>query len=150
MRSSRDVYQKLREVKFHHLIRLYKKHLRKIPLNCRYNYIYKFQGEDDKSIEIQLCLLHQPEVDLKSGIFPHLIDVCQEPKHCVNCNAFALRHTKESIKQIFELELKNQKIKQEKYSDVCALEWVLNSTEIPPVGWLRKLKEDFISFLGAP
>jgi hypothetical protein len=153
MRSPREVYQKLREVKFRYLIKLYKKYLRKIPENCRYNYVYKFEGENEKTVEIQLCLLHQPEVDMKAGVFPNLIDVCQEPKHCVNCNAFIFRHTKNSIKQIFELELTNQKVKQEKYPDICALEWVLGSTEIPPLSWIRKFllkfKEDFRSFLGA-
>jgi hypothetical protein len=140
MKSPRDVYQKLREVKYHHLIRLYKKFLKKIPDNCRYNVAYKFPS-DKNTIELRLCLLHQPNLDLKAGIFPHLVDVCQEPAHCVNCNAFVLKHTKESIKTLLEEELKDQNIKQEKYADVCALEWVLEQSiiGIPPFIWIQKI-----------
>lgn len=124
VRNVREIYIKLREVKHFHLVKLYKKFLKKIPSNCKYNYPYKF-SIDNKDVEIRLCLLHQPSLDLKSGITPHLIDLCQEPVHCINCNAFLFKHTKESIKKDFEEELKDQKIKTEKYPDVCALEWVL-------------------------
>jgi len=140
MRSSRDVYQKLREVKYHHLVKLYKKLLKKIPDNCRYNYPYQFPS-DSRTVELRLCLLHQPNLDLKSGVYPHLVDVCQEPMQCINCNAFVLKHTKESLKDLFEVELKDQKIKQEKYPDVCALEWVLEQSVvgIPFFSWLQEI-----------
>jgi len=139
MRSSRDIYQKLREVKYRHLIELYKRYFKKIPDNCRYNFIYQFPT-DLGMVKLRLCLLHQPDLDLKSGVYPHLIDVCQEPKHCVNCNAFVLKHTKDSLKKMLEEELSDQKIKQEKYPDVCALEWVMEQSVIgiPPLTWLQK------------
>ena len=91
--------------------------------------------------EIRLCLLHQPHTDLKAGVFPHLIDLCQETKDCINCNAFILRHTKESVKNIFEMELSNRKIKEEKYPDICALDWVLGepSFKIKPLSFFRKI-----------
>jgi hypothetical protein len=130
MRNTRAVYQKLREVKYFHLIQLYKRYLKKIPENCTYNCSYKFSSNGGVENEIRLCLLHQPHTDLKVGVFPHLIDLCQETKDCVNCNAFILRHTKESVHKIFELELSNQKVKQKKYPDICALEWVMEKSMI--------------------
>lgn len=137
MRNAREIYIKLREVKYHYLIKLYKKLLKKIPTNCKYNHPYKFAA-DSKEIEIRLCLLHQPNVDLKSGVFPHLIDLCQEPLHCINCNAFIFKHTKESIKEKFNNELKDPKVKAEKYPDICALEWTLDEKPVE-LKWLDNL-----------
>lgn len=137
MKNVRSVYQKLREVKYHHLTRLYKKYLKKTSQNCKYNYTYKITEKH----EIGLCLLHQPEVDLSKGIYPNLIDVCYLPEHCINCNAFINKYSKEDIKKIFEEELQDQKIKSKKYPDICALEWVLEQSVIgiQPFNSLQKI-----------
>lgn len=144
MRNTREIFLKLREVKYHYLIKLYKQLLKKIPSNCKYNYPYKFTTDNGKEVEIRLCLLHQPNTDLSSGIFPHLIDVCQEPHHCVNCNAFIFRHTKESIKKDLEDELigSDPKTKAQKYPDICALEWVMETpvNSLKPINWFGRLK----------
>jgi len=140
MKTAREAYLKLREVKYHHLVNLYKQYLKKIPSNCRYNYAYKFSSDNNQA-EIKLCLLHQPNLDLNAGVFPHLVDVCQEPKHCISCNAFILRHTKDSVKDCFEKELQNIKIKASKYPDICALEWVLEqASDTVPLNWFKKIK----------
>jgi hypothetical protein len=152
MKNVRDVYQKLREVKYHYLIKLYKKYLKKVPSNCRYNYLYTnfpLNGNDFQP-SISLCLLHQPDLDLKSGIFPHLVDICQEPKHCINCNAFVFKHTKESIKEHLEGQLKDPKIRAANYPDICALEWVLERTPesgIEPVSFIKKIWIKFKFFI---
>lgn len=144
MKNPREIFIKLREVKYHYLIKFYKQFLKKIPVNCLYNHLYKFTAENGKEVEIYLCLLHQPHINLDSGIFPHLIDICQEPYHCINCNAFVFKHTKESIKEDFEEELKTAepKIKAQKYPDICALEWVLDfsSTTIKDLNLFEKIK----------
>lgn len=140
MRNVRAVYQKLREVKYHHLVKLYKKYTRKIPENCKYNYPYKITSETGASVEIRLCLLHQPEIDLKSGIFPHLVDICQEQEHCTNCNAFVNRYTKEEMKKLLEAELNGPRTKELLYPDICALEWVMEQSEgIPGFRWIEKM-----------
>jgi hypothetical protein len=128
MRNARELYLKIRDVKYHHVTKLYKKLLRKIPENCKYNYPYKVTGDDGAVVEIRLCLLHQPELDLKSGIFPHLIDICQEQKHCISCNAFVLRYTKDTIKEKFETDLKNKTYKEKNYPEICALEWAMGDS----------------------
>ena len=141
MKNTRAVYQKLREIKYYHLVLLYKRYLKRLPENCKYNCPYRFSSNGGTETEIRLCLLHQPHTDLKAGVFPHLIDLCQETKDCINCNAFILRHTKESVKNIFEMELSNRKIKEEKYPDICALDWVLgeSSFKIKPLSFFRKI-----------
>jgi len=141
MKNTRAVYQKLREIKYYHLVLLYKRYLKRLPENCKYNCPYRFSSNGGTETEIRLCLLHQPHTDLKAGVFPHLIDLCQETKDCINCNAFILRHTKESVKNIFEMELSNRKIKEEKYPDICALDWVLGepSFKIKPLSFFRKI-----------
>ena len=140
MRSAHAVYRKLREVKHRHLVELYRKYLRKVPANCRYNYVYTFTGEDNVEHQIRLCLLHQPDTKgLETGIFPNLVDVCQEPSHCCQCNAYLCKHSKESVREIFEEEIKNIKTKTKKYPDICALEWVLEKSVvgIPPLTWIQ-------------
>lgn len=142
MKNVRSVYQKLREVKHHHLKKLYKLYSRKIPINCKYNHGYEISMTDNKmKTEIRLCLLHQPNLDMRSGIYPHLIDICQYPHQCSNCNGFILKYSKEMVKEIFEEELKNIKVKEKKYSDICALEWVLEQSVIglPPFSTIQKM-----------
>jgi len=145
VRNTREIFLKLREVKYHHLIKLYKQFLRKIPSNCKYNAPYTFSADGGKTVEIRLCLLHQPNVDLKLGVFPHLIDLCQEPAHCINCNAFIFKHTKDSIKEDFEKELLDLKLKAQKYPDVCALEWAMESSATTKaLNWFEKLRALFL------
>jgi hypothetical protein len=136
MRTAGAVYKKLREVKFHHLVVLYKKLLKKSPENCTYNKFYVFTGSDGKKHEIRLCMLHQEQ-----GVQLHLIDVCQAGEDCADCNAFVLKYSRENIKKILENELSNKKIKETKYPDICALEWVLerSAVGITPVGWIQAL-----------
>ena len=138
MRSSGATYRKLKEVKFRHLVELYRKYLKKSPLNCRYNQRYVFLGNDEKEHEIRLCMIHQ---DPDKGIAPHLLDVCQTDSDCVNCDGFIPKYTKDEIKEIFEQELSKRKIKEAKYPDICALEWVLERSVVglPPISWIQKL-----------
>ena len=131
MRTPGTIYKKLREVKYRHLINLYRKYLRRTPENCKYNYQYIFTGSDGYKHEIRLCLLHQEIPDLGSDIQLNLVDVCSEPKHSIDCNGFILRHNKEDIKKILENELQDTDLKLKKYPDICALEWVL---ERPALG----------------
>lgn len=140
MRNTRAIYQKLREVKYLHLTKLYKKYLKKTPENCTYNRSYKFMS-DGSEHEIRLCMLHQPELKIEAGVYPHLIDVCQELNHCINCNAFVLKYSKEDIKKLLEEEYNDKKLKERKYPDVCALEWVLEQSVIgtPPFTTLQKI-----------
>jgi hypothetical protein len=137
MKSARAISQKLREVKYHHLVKFYKKYLKKSPENCLYNYPYQFVS-DNEDHEIHLCLLHQPNLDLKTGVFPHLIDICQEMKHCQNCNAFLLKYNKDNVKRLFDEELNNKNLKEKKYPDICALEWVLEQP-VSDISWIQKI-----------
>jgi hypothetical protein len=109
MRTAGAIFRKLKEAKFRHWVVLYKNLFRKTPENCKYNYGYQFKGSDNKFYEIKLCLLHQENVDLKAGIHPHLIDVCQVEENCIECNAFINRYSKEDIKALYleELNTKN-------------------------------------------
>ncbi len=136
MKNVRAVYTKLRDVKHVHLVKFYKKLLNRIPENCKYNYKYTIVGK----APVRLCLLHQPDVNLENGIFPHLIDVCQDAQHCKNCNAFVPKLNKKDIQELFEHRLKNIKLKEREYPDLCALEWVLEKSVlgIPPLNHVQK------------
>jgi len=127
MRSPGSVFKKLKEVKYRHLTLFYKKYFKKIPENCKYNYKYEFMSDGQKK-QIRLCLLHQENTDSLVGLDLKFIDVCEQMHHCSRCDAFIFRYTKEDIKSIFEEELSNQSIKEKKYPEICALEWVLEKS----------------------
>ena len=139
MRSSGAVYRKLKEAKFRRLVNLYKKLFRRIPDNCGYNYEYKFTGSDNKPYTIKLCMIHQNYIDFEKS--SHLIDVCQTAADCEQCDAFLPRYTKEQVKGIFEEELKTKNVKEMKYPEICALEWVLERSVvgIPPINRIQAL-----------
>jgi hypothetical protein len=83
-------------------------------------------------------MIHQ---DPDKELALNLIDVCQTNKDCANCDGFIPKFTKDDIKKIFEEELNRRKIKEAKYPDICALEWVLerSAVGIPPFSWIQRL-----------
>jgi hypothetical protein len=141
MRSPGAVFRKLKEVKFRHLIVLYKQYLKRSPENCRYNHRYLLTNSGEEQHYIGLCLLHQESLDLQSGVYPHLLDFCQATEDCQNCNGFILKYTREDVKKFFDQELNDKKTKEHKYPDICALEWVLErlAVGIPPASWIQEL-----------
>lgn len=127
MRTAGAIYKKLRELKYRHIVELYKKLLKRNPELCKYNRTYTVQT-DGIAKDIKLCMLHQPE----TGVEPHLLAICEQVSQCESCNAFICQYTKESIKAEFEKTLKY------KYPDVVALEWVLE--QYPTVKpWYERL-----------
>lgn len=140
MKNTRAVYKKLREIKYFHLIKLYKIFSKRVPENCKYNILH-YIVSNDRSYGIRLCMLHQPSLDIKDGVYANLLEVCQHPNNASNCNGFIYRFSKEEIQAFFEKELADTKIKEKKYSDICALEWVLEQSiiGIPPFNWIQKI-----------
>jgi hypothetical protein len=134
MRSPGVVYKKLKEVKYRHLISMYRKFFRKIPENCKYNKKYEFMV-DGEIREVRLCMLHQD----KDGINPELLDLCEQLHHSSRCDGFILRYTKDDIKTLFEQEMSDKSIKEKRYPDICALEWVLERSAPGSVTWPQRL-----------
>jgi hypothetical protein len=141
MKTAGAVFRRLKNTKFRYLQALYHQYLKQSPGNCKYNYQYRFCGNDGKLYTIGLCLLHQ-STGVSQPLVPHLMDVCQEQKDCQYCNAYVPKYTRDQIKDFFEQELLDKKIKAKKYPDICALEWVLER-DISTIG----LYSHFRSFL---
>ena len=141
MRSPGSIYRKLKEIKYRYLVILYRKYLKQTPENCKYNRAYPIKSDDGKTHEIRLCLLHQDSENLESGIIPHLVDVCSHNAHSLRCNAFIPKFSKDEIKEILEEELKNKNIRERKYPEICALEWVLerSAAGTPPLNWIQEI-----------
>jgi hypothetical protein len=149
MKSAGEIFRKLKEAKFRHWLVIYKKLSKKTPENCRYNLIYKIIGGDSKEYPIRLCMIHQDGINWNNGekqdlIFRlnlPLVDVCQTDKDCISCNGFIQKYSREEIKKIFELELSTKQIKEKKYPEICALEWVLDKYNegYPPISWFQAL-----------
>lgn len=153
MRKVRQIALKLRDLKYHYLVKHYKRLLSRKPENCRYNYPYVLK-KDKTTAVINLCFLHQPESNLPEGRFiwpppnpgnakiqPHLLDICHETHHCIHCNAFTFRYTKKEIKDYFEKKLEDPKYKEKNYPDIYLLEWVLekSSSDTPLTGFFWKI-----------
>ena len=135
MRSPGVVYKKLKEVKYYYLVALYRKYFKKEPENCIYNKEYLFEANGQRR-EIRLCLLHT-----KGALNLNMVDICEKSHHCNNCDAFIFRYTKEDIKKIMEKDLSDKVVRQIKYPNICALEWVLErSIEEPPISmnWFQR------------
>jgi len=149
MKTAGEIFRKLKEAKFRHWLVIYKKLSRRSPGNCKFNFNHELI-RDGKPIYLGLCLLHQESLDLENKIYPHLIDICHSDSDCSNCNAFIHRYTRDDIKNLFDQELKTKQIKEKKYPDICALEWVLEkySEGYSPISWLQatffKLKVFFL------
>lgn len=139
MKTTRDIYKRLRDLKFHYLTKFYKKYTRKIPENCLYNDQYNIGLEKGVPITIGLCLLHQPDPAKKEKVYPHLIEICHEPSHCVNCNAFVFKYSKENIKELFELELSDKENVIKKYPDIHTLEWVLEGESMESKSFFKRI-----------
>ena len=139
MRSSGAVFRKLKEVRYRHLVVLYKKFFRRNPANCRYNHRHVFTGSDGKSVEVALCLLHQKNHDSLEGVNFDVLDACTETDGCHKCDAFIPRLNKDQVKELFEAELRDKDIRQKRYPDICALEWVLERSVVglPPLTWIQ-------------
>lgn len=136
MKSVRDVYKKLREVRFRYLVILYKRYLKRAPDLCKYNREFRVESNGQARF-IRLCMLHQPE----KGLAPNLLDVCEQVGHCEECNAFVCRHTKDSIKEMFESQLKDPRVKARTYPEIAVLEWVLEQdvNGIRRLSWFEKI-----------
>jgi hypothetical protein len=136
MKTAGAVYKKLKQIKFHHLIVMYRKYLKKTPENCKYNHAYVLNGNNGQEYKVGLCLFHQEDAVFNSnpptlsGILPHLLDVCEAVEDCQNCNAFVRKYDRQMVKDLFEKELAIKSIRETKYPDICALEWVLERSSI--------------------
>lgn len=139
MKQPGAVYRKLKDVRYRHLVAMYRRYFRRTPENCRYIYRYILTGSDQKPHEIFLCLLHQKNHDSLEGVNLELLDVCEESVGCQKCNAFVPRLNKEQVKALFEAELRDRDTKQKKYPEICALEWVLERSVVglPPFSWIQ-------------
>ena len=134
MRSPGSVFRKMKELRYRHLVSIYRSYFKRMPNRCLYNHPYIFIDGDGIEKEIRLCLYNQDHNSLDEGIVPSLLDVCQELKHVQRCNAFVFKYDKDKLRKIFEDELQDEKIKSKKYPDIFALEWVLErySTKTVP------------------
>ena len=141
MKTAGEVFRQLKEVKFRHWLVLYKNLSRKTPTNCKFNYRHTLLDSLNRSVSMGLCLLHQDKLSTENKIYANLIDICHFDNDCHNCDAFIQRYTRDEIKDFFIAELQTKQIKEKKYPDICALEWVLDrfNEGYPPISWLQAL-----------
>lgn len=127
MKSAHEISRKLKDIKFRHWTIFYKNMTKRIPENCKYFIYQKFLVSNSSSkkekVEIGLCMIHQDTTNSTKGLYPHLLDICTD---CTTCNGFVPKLTREEIKKIFIQEIETKLIKEKKYPEICAMEWVLD------------------------
>lgn len=139
MRSPGVVYRRYRQVKRKTLYEKIKNSNRKIHANCFYGRTIYHKDINNQIQATHLCF-YNFSTEGK-------IEICTNPS---DCNAFICKWTKQKIKEEFDNQLKNPKIKHALYPTLCSYEWILDKslTEAKKhPGILNSLIVSIINFL---
>lgn len=115
MRSPGVIYRRYRQIKKKLLFDMMADAHKREHANCHYGKILRYKDEDGFYRVVKFCVF-----GVASGNPP---DICTCPKEC---NAFALRWTKDKIVERFNETLSNPAMKRAIYPQLTVFEWVLD------------------------
>lgn len=130
MKTSGEVGQKLKQVKFRHIKRELEKLLETKSVNCRFNYFLKPGTQNDNKLinllggGVHICKCP----DLDSRICDNRLE---DKDNATTCPYFSLRHDKEKIKESLKEFFKGRSISEIaiRFPDVASLLWVLEDDD---------------------
>lgn len=125
MRRAREVYQKRKELVKKRIKGEVSRRLSVCPRNCQFNQRVSLDGNGMKT---SLCLYGQPLNKKGEPFDASKIIVCNTVKQAKECSARIPLYTNavEVEKKIKE-ELQDPKVRMNKFSDLVALDWVLDT-----------------------
>jgi hypothetical protein len=129
------VKDKIKQLKYQYLKKIFEKYLSKTSENCKYNkeiYLSKQR--------LQVCTFDLDNVKE--------LDMCYKREHSEYCNAFCYKYSKETLKETFIKELADPQIRATKYKDINVLYWEypeLEKEEFPEMP--KSLWEKILNFL---
>jgi len=112
MLSEREIFEKLKQLKYLHLKKMYDRFLSKKPENCKYNKIVILPNKN----QINICVFHLEDIVN--------VDLCYKIEHSKDCNAFCPIQNKEQLKERFIEELKDPQKRATYYKDINILYWL--------------------------
>jgi len=119
MRTPKEIRRKIKDLKYRHLQKLYKKYLSCKPENCKFNFRQPLQNSNDT---IGLCIPKDPKEVNQPFWQGTICDIIDDAK---SCSRFTLKFSKKQIAKQFKADLKDVETCKEKYKDIYLLEWVL-------------------------
>lgn len=125
------IKDKLKQLKYQYLKKIFEKYLIRNPENCKYN----------KEIYLSKQRLQVCTFDLDNT---KELDMCYKKEHSEYCNAFCLKYSKETLRDAFIKELKDPQTRATKYKDINVLYWEhpeLEQEDFPesPKTWWEKI-----------
>jgi len=112
-----EILEKLKQLKYQHLKKMFTKHLSKTPSNCKYNKVIILPNKT----QLNICTFNLEEnID---------VDLCYKAEHSKDCNAFCSLYTKEQLKEILLEEIKDPQKRATYYKDVNILYWLYPDLE---------------------
>lgn len=133
MKNQIEIERRLVKLRNRHKKKYVEKHTSKTPENCKYNYLHhlntlKYSSDDNETIEVNI----QPDKDIRICTFgsdkPEKWngDICDSVEVSGKCPFFCPRTNEESLSEEFDTLIQDDEYTIDNYSDVAALQWVLN------------------------
>lgn len=115
MKTPTEIKQKIRNLEFEYLKTVYQAHLSKEPQNCIYNKKAVLPGTDAPITRV--CGYFSDE---------ETVQVCNRIECSQNCNAFAPRQDKKTLRALLEEDVEKNPTK---YPEIMVLSWVLDGDQ---------------------
>lgn len=113
MRKPKEITNKIRQIQFEHLKKVYKQHLEKEPYNCVYNKKVVLHGSKD--IQTRVCSYFSS---------PDQYEVCNTTECSKSCNAFIAKQTKKELRNLLANDIETA---PKKYPEIMVLNWALEA-----------------------
>ena len=111
MRSPREVKDKIRQIQFEHLKKVYEEKLAKEPENCTYNREIKVRGQEE--VATRVCVYFSTN---------NHFEVCNTSECSQSCNAFIPKRDKKELRKNLEDDVEAH---PQKYPEILVLKWAL-------------------------
>jgi len=108
----KEIKNKLKQLKYQHLKKIYSKNLSVLPENCKYNKEIRLPNRS----RINICGFNFEDT--------YDVDLCYKKEHAKDCNAFCTKNSKDELCLQFIEELEDDQIRSTKYKDINMLYWL--------------------------
>jgi len=110
--EEKKVKNKLKQLKYQHLKKIYSKKLSITPENCKYNKEIRLPNRS----KLNVCGFNFEET--------YEVDLCYKSEHASDCNAFCVRKTKEELGTQFNADVKDEQIRATLFKDINTIYWL--------------------------
>ena len=131
----KKIRNKLKQLKYQHLKKIYAKNLSRLPENCKYNKEIRLPNRS----RLNICGFDFDDT--------YDIDLCYKPEHAKDCNAFCSKKSKEELYIDFVEEVKDDQIRATKFKDLNTLYWMCPDLKLDDLMERKNLFQRIMRFL---